>query len=281
MADNPEDLTPNEFPKTDWQTGKLAESLEKLFNCAVKETNDSITWYELKRKPKQIGGQVLRVVAIILAGVAGIIPVIGEIFQNDGRPIIAPGWATVALAIAGLLVLLDRFWGFTSAWVRFMRSQQDLSETLRRFQFEWEENKVEWENGQPTIVQAKAMIANCKTFVMEVHRIVRRETNLWASEFQNAVAIVDQSAKIAEHGESPGTVTLQVTNGDACQNGWTVKIDDIIEGTYFGKTAVLSKIRPSHRKIRVSGIVNGVERQVDKSVSVVSGIVEDLQLTLG
>jgi conflict system pore-forming effector with SLATT domain len=141
---NPEDLTPNEFPKLAWQPGALAKPLDLLFDCVVKEASNSIEWYKIKRKPKQIGGQILRVGAIIVAAVAGLVPVVGEIFQDNGKPRIAPGWATVALAIAGLLVLLDRFWGFTSAWVRFMLSEQELGDALRKFQFDWEQDKISW-----------------------------------------------------------------------------------------------------------------------------------------
>ena len=84
-----------------------------------------------------------------------------------GRPSIPPGWATVALAIAGLLVLLDRFWGFTSAWVRFMLSQQELGEALRQIDPMWEQDKISWDGPEPTIKQATAMIANCKAFMLQ------------------------------------------------------------------------------------------------------------------
>src|SRR6266404_5477809 len=76
MAKKPADLTPNEFPKIAWQPGKLAEPLGQLFDCAVKEANDSITWYGIRKKPKQFGGQILRVGAIIFAAIAGLVPVV-------------------------------------------------------------------------------------------------------------------------------------------------------------------------------------------------------------
>jgi hypothetical protein len=280
MEKKPEDLTPNEFPKIAWQSGKLAEPLGQLFDCVVKEANDSITWYKIRRKPKQLGGQILRVGAIIFAAIAGLVPVVGEIFQDNGRPSIAPGWATVALAIAGLVVLLDRFWGFTSAWVRFMLSQQELGEALRKFQFDWEEDKISWDGPEPTIKQATAMIASCKMFMMQVHTIVRRETNLWASEFQNVITIVDQTAKAAEQVKEPGAITVQVTNGDQCQNGWKLSIDGGSETTYSGRSVALPKIQPGIRAIRVIGTVNGVEKRDEKSVSVISGGVENIELTL-
>jgi hypothetical protein len=37
MEKKPEDLTPKEFPKIAWQSGKLAEPLGQLFDCVVEE----------------------------------------------------------------------------------------------------------------------------------------------------------------------------------------------------------------------------------------------------
>jgi hypothetical protein len=217
MAEKPKDLTPNEFPKIVWEPGKLAEPLEQLFACVMKEANDAIKWYEIRRKPKQYGGQILRVSALIFAAIAGLVPIVGEIFQDNGRPSIAPGWATVALAIAGLLVLLDRFWGFTSAWVRFLLAQQELGKELRNFQFDWAKDKISWGGPEPSIQQAAAMVISCKKFVMQVHAIVRRETNLWASEFESAISMIDQTARAADQTMETGSITVKVTNGNQCE----------------------------------------------------------------
>ena len=280
MAEKPKDLTPNEFPKVVWEPGKLAEPLEQLFVCVVKEANDAIRWYELRRKPKQYGGQILRVSALIFAALAGLVPIVGEIFQDNGRPSIAPGWATVSLAIAGLLVLLDRFWGFTSAWVRFLLAQQELGKELRNFQFDWAKHKISWGGPEPSIQQAAAMIISCKKFVMKVHAIVRRETNLWASEFESAISMIDQTARAADQTMETGSITVKVTNGNQCENGWKLTIDDGPEVTYSGTSAALTRVQPGIRVIRVVGTINGVEKRHEKPVSVSSGAVEIIELTL-
>ena len=107
MAEKPKDLTPNEFPKIVWEPGKLTEPLEELFTCVVKEANDAIAWYNLRRKPKQYGGQILRVGALIFVAVAGLVPILGEIFQdNERRPEIAPAWATIR--VVGTVNGVDR-----------------------------------------------------------------------------------------------------------------------------------------------------------------------------
>jgi hypothetical protein len=73
---------------------------------------------------------------------------------------------------------------------------------------------------------------------------------------------------------------VQVTNGDQCQNGWKLRIDDGSEAAYSGKTVALPKIQPGIRTIRVFGAINGAEKRDEKSVSVPSGGVEKVELTL-
>jgi SMODS and SLOG-associating 2TM effector domain 2 len=280
VAEKPKDLTPNEFPKIVWEAGKLAEGLEQLFACVVSEANDAIAWYNLRRKPKQYGGQILRVGALIFGAVAGLIPVLGEIYQDNGRPGIAPAWATVALGIAGLLVLLDRFWGFTNAWVRFLLAQQELSTELRNFEFDWARDKLSWSGKEPTIQQATAMLLSCKAFLMQVHTIVRRETGVWASEFQNAITMIDQTARSTDRTTQSGSIAVKVTNGNQCEGGWRLTIDGGPEVAYSGLSAVLAGVEPGERTIRVVGMVNGVEKRDEKSVAVSSGGSASIELTL-
>lgn len=281
MAEKPKDLSPDEFPKIVWAPGKLADALEQLFACVVKDANDAINWYSLKRKPKQCGGQILRVSALIFAALAGLVPILGEIFQRHRRPEIPPGWAAVALGVAGLLILLDRFWGFTSAWVRYLLAEQELAQELRNFQFDWEKAKISWGGSQPTVQQAAAMIVSAKAFVMQVHTIVRRETNLWASEFQNVITMVDQTARATEQTKEPGAIALKVTNGESCRDGWKLTIDHGPETTYSGTSAVLPKVQPGLRTIGVAGIIDGVERRNETSVFVSPGGIQGVELTLG
>ena len=280
MAEKPKDLTPNEFPKIVWEPGKLAEPLEQLFVCVVKEANEAIRWYEIRRRPKQYGGQILRVSALIFAALAGLVPIVGEIFQDNGRPSIAPGWATVALAMAGLLVLLDRFWGFTNAWVRFLLAQQELGKELRNFQFDWARDTISWGGPEPTVQQAIAMIISCKKFIMQVQAIVRRETNLWASEFESAISMIDQTARAGDQAKETGSIAVKITNGNQCENGWRLTIDDGPEATYTGTSAALARIQPGIRVVRAVGTINGVEKRDEKSVSVSPGGVEGTELTL-
>lgn len=196
MSKKPEDLMPQDFPKLSWEPNRLSEALNKLFDYSIAEAKRAINWYALKRAPKQLWGRILRVGAIFATGVAGVIPVLSQILAQAGKANLAPAWSTVALGIAALLVALDRFWGFTSAWVRFMLAEQALSEALISFQVDWENEKLAW-GTEPTQVHAREMVAQCKTFLTKIHKIVQQETNMWAAEFHSVIAQLEEAAKLS------------------------------------------------------------------------------------
>lgn len=104
-------------------------------------------------------------------------------------------WGSLLLAGAGILVLLDRFWGCTSAWVRYVRAAQELSGALDAFRIDLESHKLFSDRGEPDAEQAQAMIERCRAFLVQVRSIVRKETDAWAAEFQNVLAQIEGATR--------------------------------------------------------------------------------------
>src|SRR4051794_40431445 len=92
-----DDLETSDLPKVDWSDPEQALSV--LYQYALDHARNAESWYGVKRRPKKTGGQTLRITAILLLGIAALIPILSEVIQNDGRPVIAPAWASAALVI--------------------------------------------------------------------------------------------------------------------------------------------------------------------------------------
>jgi hypothetical protein len=199
-----EDLGPSPFPDLSWQPSCLAKSLDELFHYVTGESERAIAWYLRKRKPMQWGGQLLRLGAIVAAGVAGVTPLLAEIFESPGGPGVDPLWAAVALTAAGTLILLDRFWGFTSAWVRYMVASQELTAALDAFRIDWARHQLRWGGGEPEVEQVDAMIGECREFLMRVRSVVGSETRIWAREFQRVLEQVDGAIRSGGRLGEPG-----------------------------------------------------------------------------
>lgn len=107
----------------------------------VGECAASIDWYDRKKWSKSLLGFLLRLGAILMVGVGGLIPLIGELLKRNGIPGISPAWATVALALAALLIAIDRFGGYTSGWIRYIRTAQSLTRLKGEFLMDWQEHR--------------------------------------------------------------------------------------------------------------------------------------------
>ena len=186
------DLVFQDFPKDlEWHTENRWNSLEQLCEFVNYECEKAINWYYASKRIKSRMGYFLRAASIIAIAIAGMIPIVGEIYeQSDGSPIISPAWATIALATAALCVALDRFGGYTSGWVRYVRTAQRLTILQADFRLDWEEYRFRCP--QLTAAETQEGILLCRAFLRDVNVEVQNETTAWAQEFQQALLDVEK-----------------------------------------------------------------------------------------
>lgn len=258
--------------KLDWSAGKGAESINALFDHAMSQAESSINWYISAKRPKKFYASSCRVLAIILGAVAGFLPLLGEMFKpENGRPLFHAGWTAILLGVAGALVLTDRVFGFSTAWMRYISTELQLRQIADEFQIDWEAEKAAWQGQEPSPEQVTQMLARCKAFVTQINTIVRDETNVWIQEFENTIKIIDESVKAKSAVSEPGALNLTVTNGDAAAGGWSLSIDGATAETYTGKTAGKRNLVPGRHEIKVVGTINGQNVQAERVISVPAG----------
>ena len=195
-SDPKKDLVPQSFPKNlDWHSAQSLESLDRLYEFVTTECESAINWYYDSKQAKSRLGYFLRAGAIVAVAIAGVIPIIGEIYETDGTPAVSPAWATVALAVAALFVALDRFGGYTSGWVRYVRTAQRLTILQADFRLDWEEHRFSRPHYGEEAEFIKAGILLCKQFLRNVNLEVQTETTVWAQEFQQALIEVDSISR--------------------------------------------------------------------------------------
>lgn len=191
MRGIPADLEPVPFPSLTWAPEDRTKSLVALAGYATREAERAIDWYYWKRRRMQRWGRALRLGAILATSAAGVTPLVAELMERNGRPAIEPLWAAILIAAAGILVLLDRFWGCTSAWVRYMLAAQEISALLDAFRMEWESQKLLWEGLEVDVEQAQMTIDRCRSFLDHVRSVIRSETDSWATEFHKVLEQIE------------------------------------------------------------------------------------------
>jgi hypothetical protein len=196
------DLRADGFPELVWEPGKLAAPLNALYQFTVNYATSAQDWYVRNRRVLRFGSRSLRIWAILLTTVAGIVPLLAQMLEGTCIKI-HPLWTAVALALVGTLLALDKFWGATSGWVRYVLAEQELAVAKDKFRSEFELARVSWNSLEPTAEQAQAMVKRCAEFMAQIHGIVSAETKNWASEFAEAARQIEQRAKTDGAGKTP------------------------------------------------------------------------------
>lgn len=179
------------FPSLQWTSQQRRDSLDKLNAWSVDKGGDAIAWYFSKKSAHQIFCRIFRVSAILLLAFSGILPLLNEVTHLAIHSL----WSALALAGAATLILLDRFYGFTSGWIRFMLAGQQIVQLLENFQIEIERQKLLWREDIPSQQETLDMIDANQCFLDRLQDIVRKETQQWAKEFSEALKQIDDQIK--------------------------------------------------------------------------------------
>ena len=191
------DIRPGDLGTLDWGAGQARQSLDVIYTHVVSGATQAVTWYLTARGSKKRWAQRLRVGAIIMVAAAGILPVLSQILSAGGSVTIQPAWASVALAIAVALVALDRFFGFSSAWSRYMATGQAISAALNQFRLDWQKIQVGCQSatGEVAGEDITQFIELAKRLAEKTDELVQAETLQWVKEFRDTLADMEQSAQ--------------------------------------------------------------------------------------
>jgi hypothetical protein len=192
VSEPPRNLDFQPLPELSWRAEDRAVSLEAVVGYVSGEAKRAISWYLAKKGAKRRGAQSLRLIAILATVLAGLIPLLAEIAENYRVPQIAPAWASVALMIAAACVGLDHYFGYSSAWMRFLTTEMQIRCVLHDFRLEWETRRAAWETEQPTVEEAQEALGLSRSFLAKVNDILQAEMHTWVNEFSLALKDFDR-----------------------------------------------------------------------------------------
>jgi hypothetical protein len=291
------DVIPN------WNAGKITDSIAEIHSYVIKEAGKSIQWYWRAKRSKAVPSQLIRFSAWALAAVAGILPVVGSLFKNS-LPVntdLANGlWASLLLGIAAALVGLDKAFGYSSGWARYVLTATNIHKTLEEFRMEWADLLAK-AGSTPTPESIAQLIDRARKFRTDVDGLVLQETKDWVTEFQSSMSQmekdvvaqiaalksqVDKAAQIKEAAEQPGSIQLQIQNASKVDGGTAISVclsdaqGKTIQETASGRSWARLNLLPGQYKIRIQASVGGQSVEDQKVVLIKPGEVAEVQLAL-
>lgn len=258
------------------------QSLDPLYKYVVTTTDKTIDWYYKKKKSKRFFGLWLRLVAIVLIALAGILPILILINECGNA-----AWSSIIVALAALMIVIDKFVGFTSGWIRYVLAAQKLNQVLEEFRFGWESQKLRLKDKVLSTDELQSLIKTCQETLQKVQTIVSDETLKWVAEFQSALNELEAAAKVAADSAKStakameeGAVAINVSNGSSSEEPWSVFVNGILVSTNTGISASLNNQKPGIITIKIVGKISGKKVQDEKPVTVKAGEITPISMTL-
>jgi hypothetical protein len=269
------------FPE--WDTSDPPQSLAQAYQWAVQNAQSQIDWYANRRQPKKHGSQWLRTLAIILAGIGALCPLLDAAIPDNAGMLLSQlaQWGYVSIALAAALVGYDKFFGLSSGWMRYMVTELSLQRTLREFQYDWSILTAQKAQQSPPQNSAATLIQRLKDFTLQVETLVRQETDAWVTEFQANISELEKMLQAEAQARAPGSIKVTVTNARdfdkvtiLLNGGQAKELTGVTEG-------VLDSVPRGPQEVTAVGQKKGTQDRKDsKVVEVQPNTMASVELTI-
>ncbi len=156
-----------------------AESVSKLYERVVLAAENSIDWYLRKKESRKRGALACSFFALAFLLLGMLVP--ATLLVDPEFPY--PNLGYVLILASGACMLVNRLFGYSSGWMRYLRAAFTLKRQLEEFQLDWALVRSEM-GGDPVDPKQTARLLNgLKRMTQQMNRLVEEETDLWLREF--------------------------------------------------------------------------------------------------
>jgi hypothetical protein len=284
-----------------WKAGEASDSLAQLLKYVEQEAANAIAWYWRNKRWKARCSRFIQIAAILLTALAGLFPVIAYLLKEFKWPFPSESglWSSLFVGVAAALIGLDRAFGLSSGWTRYILTATSLRKLLEEFRFDCA--LLMCKSGQnPTPDDVVRIVQRAKDFRLAVEDAVSRETQDWATEFQNNVAQLEKDVKAqieALKGEldkakqsrvvdASGALELTVVNAQQADGG---KIQIILDGAERniadevltgGNKWVRINVLPGQYKLSVKASIQGKPVCTSSAIAVKAGEISKTEMPI-
>jgi hypothetical protein len=206
MSNRPSDIK-SDRPDLSWGDD-LEDWLSRLYNYVESQGEQVRDWYLRKKAAKRLGSRLTRYTAVVLSGIAGLLPIVVALLLPPNGPQVSQSGLVVSLLIgvAAALVALDQFGGYSTGWIRYIKAAQLIDGALQDFRLQWASRVAQSRpaaapppppQGSETPKQALTSeqlqdhIQLARDFLARLQQLIIAETAEWVSEFQSNLSRLD------------------------------------------------------------------------------------------
>jgi hypothetical protein len=179
-----------------WNGADPDDSLRKVQLHAEDVAQAAIAWYWRNTRWKRLLSRFIQASALMLAALSGIVPIVATIITNARKvpvPFDSGLVASLLVGLAAALLGLDKAFGASTGWARYVLTATTIRKALAEFRLDWTALTAVSSPLAPE--QINALLQLAKEFVTSVEGLVLQETKDWIGEFQTNMAQLEKDVK--------------------------------------------------------------------------------------
>jgi hypothetical protein len=259
----PQPVAPMEFPP--WNSADAIGSLASFYDVTVRTADSYIDWYRKHVVAKRLASRSLRLIAIVFVAIGTLAPLVQAVWSNTGLAIQGnPSngtthfeWGYLAFGLAAACVGADKFFGVSTGWIRYIKTQMSLEMALSEFRYDWVLLVAKFERCESAPDQIPPLLQRLKDFIVQVHLQVQQETEAWILEFQSNLADLERTIKSQTEARKPGKIQVTVSNARDCGSELTAFLNRAEMKPIQGSTCLFTLVPAGEHEVLIKGSRNG------------------------
>lgn len=281
----------NLFKWDDYKGKTFDEALPAIYSHAVKIADSMRTWYWksiMKIRPFSRG---IRLVTVIIFIIGTILPILAGLINKPNERLEFTQLGVVALAIAGLLQIADRYFGWSSGWMRYITTVTAMENLTRKFELEWAKYIIDKGNAIGN-GDTKPLFDIAVRFEDEISKMQSDETDKWVVEFNSSNALLGELIKsqreatqetiknlhAASASQKNGSVEVTIIH-KAAPIAVNIAIDNEPAQVFVGSSWGKQDLKPGHHTITITP-TGGTPQTIQKIVNVPPGDIAKTEVKL-
>lgn len=269
MANEEEDK--ESWDLRDWLTIEPEDAIAGMYEKTLEFSENKVSWYLEKIRGKRFVSQTSRLVSFIFLASGTILPLLAGLSNDQGQRFIMTQLGVVSLAVAGLAQVADKAFGWSSGWMRFIKTVTEMEMRTSSFESEW----FEYELNKPSLDKSDIgpLFDITKDLRQDLEQMQLVETNGWITEFNAGIALLetainsqrekakkdlkllrdDYNKKLRENEDAlrKGAINLSLTYPQPIKSVDIVVDDKVIQTNTSAQRINVSGLQPGIRSVRL------------------------------
>jgi hypothetical protein len=190
-----QDITTRTFLKWDeYRDKQPQEALASIYAYITTSSKQICGWYWENISTKRITSLAARGVAFFLLVAGTALQIYATTLEKAPDKLTLTQLAVASLAVAALVLLGDRAFGWSSGWMRYITTVTTMENLTRSFQLEWAKYLV----SKTTPLNAgdtKTLFDLARGFEQELLKLQADETTKWVAEFSAGISLLESAIK--------------------------------------------------------------------------------------